>query len=73
MPRWDDNFEDMTRRQANWIRRMYMEHNYSWRAIAEMCDAMWNGNWRDTQMAGQDICKKAMKMLGQNWEDWEKK
>jgi len=69
-PKWDDNFKDMTVRQANCIRKMRVEYNCSWRVVAGICDGFWNGNWGENQIVGMDICKRAMEVLGQTWEDW---
>lgn len=63
------HIEDMTEDQAKAVRARRAEH-YTWRAIACWAHAEFGGKWwpESNQLVGQDICRHAAGMLGEDPE-----
>lgn len=59
-------------RGARLIRRLRVEKDYSWRAVARCCSELWHGPWGGNQLAGLAICKKAANLMGEDFmkEPW---
>ena len=61
----------MTLEQANWVRKLRDEKEYTWRAIAQVwCEtwpketvAGWDEPVSGNQLFGMDLCKEAEKIL----------
>ena len=62
-----DGFEAMTPAQAEYVRGLRCDENYSWRAVAQTCALEWNGDWGSNQLAGMAICERAAEILGQHY------
>ena len=58
-PRWEHNFNEMTKLQARFVRRLRCQHGYTWQSVAAQCDKRWKGDWGSNQFAGSLICEIA--------------
>ena len=58
---------DIDREAAILIRKLRVEDDYSWRAIARFCSKVWRGPWGSNQIAGMVICDKAAKLLDEDY------
>ena len=63
------HIEDMTEDQAKAVRARRAEH-YTWRAVALWAHAEFGGKWwpESNQLVGQDICRHAAGVLGEDPE-----
>ena len=52
---------------AKLIRKLRVEKNLSWRAVARFGSKLWGGNWGSNQLAGMVVCNKAAKLLGEDF------
>lgn len=60
-------FENMTREQAAFVRRLRVEGNYTWRAVAHTCALEWGGDWGSNQLAGIAICQRAARFFSEHY------
>lgn len=56
----------MSRVQAEYVRVLRVEREYTWRAVALTCALEWGGDWESNQLAGMAICERAAGMFGEN-------
>ena len=52
---------------AKLIRKLRVEKDLSWRAVARFCSKLWTAPWGGNQIAGMVICDKAAKLLGEDF------
>lgn len=52
---------------AKLIRKLRVEKDLSWRAVARFCSKLWAAPWGGNQLAGMAICDKAAKLLGEDF------
>lgn len=52
---------------ARQIRQLRVEKDYSWRAVARFYSGLWGAPWGGNQIAGMVLCKKAAKLLGEDF------
>lgn len=59
----------MKRRQAKIVRKMRVEMNYSWRAVAQACCNFGWGKWSppSNQLMGMALCEKAAEFFNENY------
>lgn len=58
---------EVKREDANLIRQLRVDKDYSWRAVARFCSRVWRAPWGGNQLAGMVICEKAAKVLGEDF------
>ncbi len=66
MRRADDGFDDLTDKQALWVRDLRVSRGLTWRMVAEETALAWNGDWESEQFIGREICERAAVMLGED-------
>jgi hypothetical protein len=62
----------MTRERAEFVRRLRVDEDYTWRAVARECSEAWDTNWGSNQLAGMALCDIAAKVFGEDYmeEPW---
>lgn len=65
----------MTHLRARRIKQLRVDHDCSWRSVAEICHAVWpNATWQppSNQLAGMALCEAAAKQFGEHYmsEPW---
>lgn len=62
----------MTRERAEFVRRLRVDEDYTWRAVARECSEAWGTNWGSNQLAGMALCDIAAKVFGEDYmeEPW---
>jgi len=61
---------DMTKEQAEMIRRWRVDEGYSWRAVASAAFGLapaWTWDPSSNQLAGMAVCEKAAELHGENF------
>lgn len=60
----------MTLAQAKAVRKLRIEHGFSWRAVAEACYKLGWGKWYppSNQIMGITLCRRAAQLLGEDYE-----
>jgi len=60
----------MTLAQAQAVRKLRVEHSFSWRAIAEACYKLGWGKWSppSNQIMGMAICERAAEFFGEDYD-----
>lgn len=58
--------------RAKIVRHLRVTQNFSWRAVARRCALLWEAPWGANQIAGMVLCRKAAKLLGEDFmkEPW---
>lgn len=63
----------MTKKRALEIRRIRVEEEYTWRAVARHCHKLWGdaADWDppSNQLAGMALCKLAAKVFNEDYYD----
>jgi hypothetical protein len=69
---FDESFAAMTTDEALFVRRLRVDDEYTWRAVAGTCALEWRGEWGQNQLAGMAICERAAGLLGEHYmeEPW---
>jgi hypothetical protein len=62
-PPLDQPKEHMTRERAEFVRRLRIEENYSFRGLAATCSEQWATNWGSNQGIGIELCYIAAEVL----------
>lgn len=57
----------VTEMEASWVRRLRVDSDFSWRAIARSCSREWRAPWGANQIAGMAICEKAAKLFQEDF------
>jgi len=57
----------VNREAANLIRKLRVDKDCSWRAVARFCSFAWRAPWGSNQIAGMVLCEKAAKLLGEDF------
>jgi len=54
------------------VRHLRVIQGFSWRAVARRCALLWGAPWGSNQIAGMAICKKAARLLREDFlkEPW---
>lgn len=66
---FDNQFQGMTREQAEYVRHLRVEQGYTWRSVAATCALEWSGDWGSNQLAGMAICERAAGFWGEDYQD----
>lgn len=73
----DSTFEDeakelMTKERAEFIRKLRVDEDYTWREVAWACNEAWDGDWDSNQIMGMALCEEAAKLFDENYrkEPW---
>ena len=64
---FQEQFKDMPKEQASFIRKLRVEENGTWRYVAETCNNEWEGNWGSNQLAGMALCERAAILHGEEY------
>lgn len=58
-----------TPERVRFIRRLRVDEDYTWRAVAEACHAAWRGDWEPpaNQLMGMALCQVAAEALRENF------
>jgi len=66
MTHYTSDVTTITREMAAQIRTWRCDENYSWRAVAQAVSDRWGSEWGSNQLFGEDLCRAAAKLLGEN-------
>ena len=58
---------EVNEKGAKLIRHLRVDKDYSWRAIARYLSRVLKAPWGSNQLAGMVLCKKAAKLLGEDY------
>ncbi|GGQ91988.1 hypothetical protein [Kitasatospora griseola] len=56
----------MTPEMAAQIRAWRCDEDYSRRTVAQAATDLWGSDWGSNQLYGEDLCRAAAKLLGEN-------
>ena len=64
----------ITKERADYVRKLRVEEDYTWRAVAQDCYDEWKGDWSppSNQIMGMMLCEVAAGFFGENYmqEPW---
>lgn len=63
----DEAKELMTKERAEFIRKLRVDENYTWREVAWACNQAWSGDWDCNQNMGMALCEEAAKLFDENY------
>ena len=60
---------EMTKERAEFVRKLRLEEDYTWRMIAQECFEQWQGDWEPSsnQLVGMALCKAAALVFNENY------
>ncbi|WP_155372477.1 hypothetical protein [Catellatospora vulcania] len=63
----------LTLEQARQIRRWRVDEEASWRGVAQAATELWGSEFGDNQLYGEDLCRAAALILGEDArrEPWD--
>lgn len=62
-PPLDDVTKFMTQERAEFVRKLRIDEQCTFRAIAAACSKEWAANWGSNQLIGEDLCRAAAETL----------
>jgi capsid protein len=59
----------ITKQKAEFIRKLRVEQDYTWRAVAQACYDEWKGNWTppSNQIMGMMLCEVAASFFNEDY------
>lgn len=65
---FDELVANMTMEQAQFVRKIRVDEDDSWRGVAHACYEAWNGDWDppSNQLMGMALCERAAYLMGES-------
>lgn len=60
---------DLTVEQARLIRSWRVDEDYPYRSVAQAATDLWGSGWGSNQAFGEELCRGAATLLGENLND----